>query len=103
MPALLINFKKFPTKPVVEEATIKLPVVPVALTAKRADLSEVVVEPMITESVVVGARKLRLEISKVLPKLVPVSSVSQPNVPPDQVKTLFDWQVASPAPLNEAV
>ena len=39
-----------------------------------------------------------------LPKPAPVlSSTSQPNVPPDQVRTLFDWQVARPAPLKRAV
>ena len=32
-----------------------------------------------------------------------LSSASQPKSPPDQVRTLLDWQVASPAPLNEAV
>ena len=43
------------------------------------------------------------ESSKVLPKVAPVSSTSQPNVPPAQVKTLFDWQVERPAPLKRAV
>ena len=50
-----------------------------------------------------GANLPALKTSKVLPKLLPVSSVSQPNVPPAQVKTLLDWQVARPAPLNKAV
>lgn len=67
VPAAFKNLKKLPTKPVEEEATIKLPVVPVAFTANNAERSEVVVEPMITETVVVGARKLVLDISKVLP------------------------------------
>ena len=34
---------------------------------------------------------------------LPVSSTSQPKVPPDQVSTLLDWQVANPAPLKRAV
>ena len=62
-----MNLMKFPEKPVVEEAEIKFPVVPVAFTWKRALFSGVVVEPTITETVVVGARKLMLEISRVLP------------------------------------
>ena len=63
-----------------------------------------VVAPIITERVVVGARKLVLEISKVLPKpALPLSSDSQPKVPPAQVKTLFVSQVARPAPLKRAV
>ena len=33
----------------------------------------------------------------------PESSASQPNCPPLQVRTLFDWQVERPAPLKEAV
>ena len=32
-----------------------------------------------------------------------LSSASQPKVPPDQVRTLFEVQVVSPAPLNSAV
>ena len=32
-----------------------------------------------------------------------LSSVSQPKVPPDQVRTLLVWQVVSPAPLKRAV
>ena len=44
------------------------------------------------------------ESSSVLPKVAPVlSSTSQPKVPPAQVRTLFDWQVARPAPLKRAV
>ena len=43
------------------------------------------------------------ESSSTLPKVEPVSSVSQPKVPPAQVRTLFDWQVARPAPLKRAV
>ena len=33
----------------------------------------------------------------------PASSASQPKTPPLQVKTLFDWQVVSPAPLKSEV
>ena len=93
VPAAFKNLKKLPTKPVVEEALMRLPVVEVAFTWNKAFLSGVVVEPMITETVVVGARKFRLEISKTLPKVELVSSVSQPKTPAFQVRTLFDWQV----------
>jgi len=103
VPAALMKRRKLPTKPVVEEAEIKFPVVEVAFTWNKAFLSGVVVAPITTETVVVGAKKLVLEISKDLPKAAPVSSVSQPNSPPDQVKTLFDWQVTRPAPLKSAV
>ena len=72
---------KLPVKPVVLEALMRLPVVEVAFTWKSAFLSGVVVEPMITERVVVGARKLVFAISKVLPKGVAVESAAQPNFP----------------------
>ena len=108
VPAELVSFKKLPANPVVEEATIKLPVVPVAFTWKSADLSReaVVVAPTTNDfsGEEVAERKSPFtESSKVLPKEEPVSSVSQPKRPPAQVKTLLDWQVVNPAPLKEAV
>lgn len=87
---------------------IKVPVVPVAFTWKRADLSsEAVVVAPITKDFsgeeVAERKSPATESSRVLPKPAPVSSVSQPKSPPDQVRTLFVWQVVNPAPLREAV
>ena len=54
---------------------------------------------MITERVVVGARKLVFAISKVLPKGVAVESAAQPNFPaPLYVRTKPAWQTPNPAP-----
>jgi len=109
VPAALTNLKKLPAKPVVEEATIKLPVVPVAFTWNKAERSSeaVVVAPTTNDlkgEEVAERKSPATESSRVLPKEAPVlSSVSQPKVPPAQVKTLLVWQVESPAPLKEAV
>ena len=108
-PAPLVRRKKFPENPVVEEATIRLPVVPVALTWKSAERSrdKVVVAPTTNDfrGEEVAERKSPLLTSlSVSPKEAPpVSSASQPKVPPDQVRTLLLWQVERPAPLKRAV
>ena len=77
---------KFPAKPVVLEALIKSPVVPVAFTWKSAALSrEAVVVAPITNDLSgeeVAERKSPPETSsKTLPKGVAVESVAQPNLP----------------------
>ena len=95
-PAPFVRRKKLPENPVVEEATMRLPVVPVALTWKRAERSRegVVVAPMTNDfkgEDVAERKSPRTESSRVLPKEVPpASSASQPNVPPAQVRTLLD-------------
>ena len=108
VPAALTNLKKLPAKPVVEDAEIKLPVVPVAFTWNKAERSSeaVVVAPTTNDlkgEEVAERKSPETESSSVLPKEAPESSVSQPKVPPAQVKTLSVWQVARPAPLKEAV
>ena len=109
VPAELTKLKNLPRKEGVEEALMRVPVVPVAFTWKSADLSRegVVVAPITNDlyGEEVAERKSPPETSaKDWPKEAePVSSASQPNVPPDQVKTLLDWQVVRPAPLKRAV
>ena len=108
VPAALVKERNLPAKPAVEEALTRVPVVPVAFTWKRAERSRlaVVVAPTTKDfkGLEVAERKSpETESSRVLPKEEFVSSTSQPNVPPAQVRTLFDWQVASPAPLKRAV
>ena len=108
VPRALVKERNLPAKEVVEEATIKLPVVPVAFTWNKADLSSeaVVVAPTTNDlkgEDVAERKSPETESSSVLPKEAPESSVSQPKVPPAQVKTLSVWQVARPAPLKEAV
>lgn len=108
VPAALVKERNLPVKLVVEEALIKVPVVPVAFTWKRAERSReaVVVAPTtkdLSGEEVAERKSPATESSRVLPKVLPVSSVSHPNVPPAQVKTLLVWQVANPAPLNKAV
>ena len=108
VPAALVKERNLPVKEVVEEALIKVPVVPVALTWNKAERSReaVVVAPTTNDlngDDVAERKSPATDNSRALPKLEPVSSVSQPKVPPAQVKTLLDWQVARPAPLNKAV
>ena len=108
VPRALVKERNLPAKLVVEEATIKLPVVPVAFTWNKADLSsEAVVVAPTTKDLkgedVAERKSPETESSSVLPKEAPESSASQPKVPPAQVKTLSVWQVESPAPLKEAV
>ena len=81
----LVNLKKLPAKLVVEEAEIKLPVVEVAFTWKRAFFSGVVVAPMITDLVVVGERKLMLAISQFSPKDEPPVASSPSQRPAEPV------------------
>ena len=109
VPAALRNFKKLPVKEGVEEALIKVPVVPVAFTWKRAERSSeaVVVAPTtkdFSRDEVAERKSPEAISSRAWPKPAePLSSASQPKSPPDQVRTLFEVQEDNPAPLKLAV
>ena len=109
-PAELVKERNLPVKEGVEEALIKVPVVPVAFTWKRAVKSSeaVVVAPTtkdFREEEVAERKSPLTESSKVLPKPAPVlKSVPQPNKPEVQVNLPeVESQVARLAPLKEAV
>ena len=84
VPAELKNFKKLPVKETVEEALMRVPVVPVAFTWNKAPVSSeaVVVAPTTNDfrDEEVAERKSPLEISlKASPKVAPPAPSSEPS------------------------
>jgi hypothetical protein len=93
--------------PILAEAAKRF--VELAVVAKKVVVvALVVVERVITTPIaplgvisVVGVEVAHL-LLPVPPAPPPESSASQPNCPSDQVRTLFDSQLVSPAPEREA-